>query len=270
MKKIRTAQLGQSRPRGGGEQRNVAMMAGLAVCGVCFSLVVVGFLVYQGMLRSDFFQITAISIEGCRRVPKSKVLDLSGIDIHANLLSLDVDEVQKRIEAQEWIAEAAVERRWPNRLEILVKERKPVALVNFSSGLCFVDREGVVIAQALPPEDIDFPVISGLGEKAEPGSDAHQAMLAALRFVGYAGGGSPILPRQNISEVRVGSDGGLVLLLADRPFPIYLGRERLKTKYYRLARVLRWLYNHKKFETTGSVQMDYRQDKALVVATTAG
>lgn len=270
MKKIRTAPVGQNRSQGGGEHRNVVVLVGLILCGVCLGVGVVGFFAYQGMLRSDFFQITDISIDGCRRLSKSRVLELSGVDIHANLLTLGADEARGRIEADAWVAKAVIERHWPNQLEVKITERKPVAMINLSSGLHFVDRKGVVFAPALPPEDIDFPVISGLAEIGEPGSESHGAMLAALRFVGYAGGGNPVLPRQNISELQVAADGGLILLLADRPFPIYLGRERLKTKYYRLARVLHWLYSHKKFATTASVIMDYREDKVLVVSTVTG
>ncbi|MDH3359921.1 MAG: FtsQ-type POTRA domain-containing protein, partial [Desulfobulbaceae bacterium] len=162
MKKIRTAQVDRYRPGGGGDHRNVAMMAGLIVFGVCFGLSVVGFIAYQGMLHSDFFQITSINIDGCRRIAKKKVLDLSGVTVHANLLSLDLDEMQKRLEAEDWIAQVTIKRQWPNCLEILVKERKPVALVNLDTGLHFVDRDGVIFAAALPPDEIDFPVISGV------------------------------------------------------------------------------------------------------------
>lgn len=267
MKKIRTARVGQYRPRVDEKRRNVAVLVGLILFGVCLGVGVVGFFIYQGMLRSDFFQITAIRIEGNRRVSKSKVLELSGVDVHANLLTLSAKDVRQRIEADDWVGKAVVERRWPNQLEITISERKPVALVNFPSGLHFVDRGGEIFAAALPPEDIDFPVISGVAEDAEPGSDGHRALLAAIKFVGYASGGNPILPRQNISELNVAEDGGLVLMLADRPFPIYLGKERLRTKYYHLAKVLHWLYTHKKFETTNSVQMDYRKDKVLVSST---
>ena len=266
MRKIRSAQGDQYRSRGGEERRNVAVWAGLVAVGVCLGVGMVGFFVYQGMLRSDFFQITAISINGCRRVAKSRVLELSGVDIRANLLTLAADDARERIEAHDWVAAAVIERHWPNRLEITIIERKPVALLNLASGLHFVDRKGIIFAAALPPEDIDFPVISGVAENAGPDSEGHRMMLAALSFIGYASGGNPILPRQNISELHVDADDGLILLLADRPFPIYLGKDRLKTKYYRLAKVLQWLYTHKKFATTASVRMDYRQDKALVVS----
>ncbi len=265
MKKIRTARVDRYRPHGDGEHRSVAVLVGLIVLGVVLALGLVGFIVYQGMLRSDFFQLTAIGIEGCRRVPKSKVLELSGVDIYANLLSLSVDEMRERIEAHEWIAAAAIERHWPNRLEVTITERKPAALVNRPDGFHFVDGKGVIFAAALPPEDMDFPVISGIAEDVAEGSEGQLALREALSFVGYAGCGNPILPRQNISELYVDKDGGLVLLLADRPFPIYLGREQMKTKYGRLVRVLHWLYTHKKFETTAAIRMDYRPDKVLVV-----
>lgn len=97
---------------------------------------------------------------------------MSGIDIHANLLTLAGNEVRKRIEADDWIAKAEIERHWPNRLEITIIERKPIALINQPAGLHFVDRKGVIFAAALPPEDVDFPVISGVGGESGQGRTA--------------------------------------------------------------------------------------------------
>ncbi|HSH14071.1 MAG TPA: FtsQ-type POTRA domain-containing protein, partial [Desulfurivibrionaceae bacterium] len=66
-------------------------------------LLALGFVAFKGLTRSDFFQITEIDIEGCKRVSKEKVLEWSGVDIHSNLAALAVKEVKARVESQGWV-----------------------------------------------------------------------------------------------------------------------------------------------------------------------
>lgn len=251
-------------------RRQVMMVMTLVILGICLGVGVVGFFAYRGLARWDFFQITSIRIDGCRRISKEQVLAWSGVDIHTNLLAMDTDEVRRRLEEQGWVARAEVERQWPNLLRIRVVERKPLALVNLADGLRYADRRGDLFAAALPPEDMDFPVVSGVAGTAEEQKGDGEPLRQALSFIHHAGPANSILPRQNISEVHVATDGDLILFLADRPFPIYLGKERLQTKYYQLAKVLRWLYTHKKFDSTVRIRMDYLGDKVLVTTADAG
>jgi cell division protein FtsQ len=234
----------------------VLLLAGATVA-------VLGVGIYKGLSHSEFFQITGIKIEGCRRTTKEMILELSGIDIHANLLAIEPAAVKARVEAHGWVEEARVERDWPNQLAITIRERTPVALINLADGLFYVDRQGTVFARVLPPEDLDFPVLTGLAG-AEPDDERQAAVLEALRFIHLAGRGNPALPKQNISELHVDEGGGLVLFLVDRPFPIHLGTGEMAQKYGRLARVLNWLYRNNTFAETAYIHLDYQEDKVLV------
>jgi cell division protein FtsQ len=223
----------------------------------------------KAMERSDFFQVTAIRIQGCQRVTKNQVLELSGVDIHTNLLALDMDEVKERIEGHDWIERAEVERNWPNRLQITIRERVPVALASLKEGLHYVDRQGVAFAKVLPPEDLDYPVITGLSREQWPTVVTGSPLGEALQFIRLAGRGSTVLPGQSISEIHLEPAGSLVLFLVDRPFPIYLGKGEVATKYHRLTRVLNRLYKGNEFAATAYIRMDYLPDKVLVGLTNA-
>jgi cell division protein FtsQ len=234
--------------------------------GICF------FSIYKWMATSEFFQITSIRIEGARRLDKQQILELSGVTIKTNLLGMSVSGVKKKIEAHAWVRIAEIDRDLPSDLIIKIQERIPVALLNTEKGLFFVDKSGVAFAEANPPEELDYPVITGLenklaslseaGSKGEPGGDAR--LEQALRFIQDAGNGSTSLPRQNISEINVTADGEYVLFLADRPFPIYIGTEVSTQRYYRLAKVLYWLYKKREFSDVNFIRMDYMNNKVLV------
>lgn len=222
------------------------------------------YIFFKGLKGSDFFQITSIKIDGQRRTSKKNIMDLSGVDIHTNLLALNVNKVKAKVVAHDWIESAEIDRHWPNRLVITVKERTPVAIVSLNSGLYYLDRKGVAFAKVLPPEDMDYPVITGQVLNKWSNNIKGTPLDKALRFIRYSSRGNSILPKQSISEVHLTDDGDMILFLVNRPFPIYLGKEKIGTQYYRLAKVLYWLYKKKEFSKTAYIRMDYIRDKVLV------
>lgn len=259
----------QQRYGNGRKSRTLDLRKKLAILGVGFLLMaagfgVVGFIAYKALSRSDFFQITAINIQGCRRTTKNLILEMSGVDVHTNLLALDTKKVKAGIEAQEWVESAEIERDWPNRLSIVIKERLPVAIVSLENGLFYLDQNGIAFAQVLPPEDMDYPVITGLKRDEWPRILKDSQLGEALQFIKYAGQGSSILPKQNISELHVDGDEDITLYLVDRPFPIHLGSGNVGTKYYWLTKVLYKLYKSKEFEKAAYVRMDYGRNQVLV------
>jgi cell division protein FtsQ len=235
------------------------------------------FSIYKWLAVSEFFQITSIKIEGERRLDKQQILALSGVTVRTNLLAMKVDSVKRKIEAHGWVEKAVITRSLPSDLTIQVYERVPVALVNTGKGLFYADKRGVVFAEANPPEDLDFPVITGLEKKlgalAAAASGAEQKEVKnldeALTFIKYAGNGSSSLPRQNISEIHVAENGEYIVFLADNPFPIYIGTEVSTKRYYRLAKVLYWLYKKREFSDVNFIRMDYMENKVLVGKTDA-
>jgi cell division septal protein FtsQ len=254
---------GSKKSPGMGLKRKLAILV-MILCILSGAFVIGGIIVYKGLGQSDFFQITATRIEGCHRTTKNLILELSGVDIHSNLLALDLTRVEKSIESHQWVESVDIERGWPNQLKITVKEREPVAIASFSEGLFYIDKKGVAFAQVLPPEDMDYPVISGLDQQNWPTTVKGSPLGEALRFIRYAGHGSSILPSQNISELNLKNKDDIILFLVNRPFPIHLGKGKIRTKYYRLAKVLYRLYKKKEFSQIAYIHMSYAPNKVLV------
>jgi len=259
----------QQRYGGGKKSRSLGLKKKLAIMGAGVLLLAAGFalvglIVHKALGRSDFFQITTTSIQGCRQTTKNHILEMSGVDVHSNLLALDTRKVKARIEAHEWVESAEIERDWPNRLIIVVKERLPVAIVSLDNGLFYLDQNGVAFAQVLPPQDMDYPIITGMKREEWPRTIKDSRLGEALQFIKYAGQGSSILPKQNVSELHVDGDENVILYLVDRPFPIHLGSGNVGAKYSRLTKVLYKLYKSKEFNKTAYVKMDYGLNQVLV------
>jgi len=219
---------------------------------------------YKWLSHSDFFQITSISIQGTRKLAKATVLELSGIDIHSNLLAVDQDEIEARLAACGWIKKAEVRRQWPDRLQITIYERQAEALVYGEQGWYFVDREGVVFAEVEPDDGLDFPVITGLREEDWRDAGPDSAFSEVRSLLRQAGRGNINLPKQNISQLHVTNNKEIMLFLASRPIPIYLGRGEMDRKFVRLAKVLGWLYKKNQFSEATAIRFDRLDKKVLV------
>lgn len=228
------------------------LLAGTVLAGLCY-----------GARHSTFFQLTTSDINASRHISKDEILELTGIEVNANLLDIDPEQVAAAISSHVWVEGVKVEKKWPNTLAIAITERLPVAIVNGQQGLSYVDRRGEMFTRVSRGEELDFPVISGL-DRAGGEVDQKLALAEALEFLRHAQSGSASLPKQNISELIVGDGGELTVFLADRPFPIYLGKGKMGQKYSRLSGVLHWLYKNREFEVTESIQFDYQPDKVLV------
>jgi cell division protein FtsQ len=242
-------------------------------CLLALSIAVVAVnLCYNGLCRSIFFRINTINITDCQKVDRQEIMELSDVDIHTNLLSVDTAAVAKNIEAHSWIDRAEVVKNWPNELTIEVREKQAAAMINLKEGLYYLDRYGKPFAAVAPADEVDFPVINFTACSITDLDTASQAGIVgqATAFLHLAGSGNLILPCQNISEIEITAQGEMILYLLDHVFPIYLGKEDMRRTYSRLVNILKGLYKNREISNVNCIRMDYLPDKALLSMSESG
>jgi len=229
-----------------------------------------GWFLYRQLRSSNLFQVTRIEVQGNRAVLRQQIIETAGLHGRQVLFDVDRKALQEKLEGHPWIKNARVERRWPATITIAVAERRPLALVNMAgrggSRLYYLDGDGVAFAPVLASQDIDFPLLSGVGEDVErdggrvaPGSPAVEGLhLLRLSL------GDPILPIQAISEIHYDAEQGFILYLADKPFPIYLGQGGMRGKFRRLTAVLKDLYRRDSLEQVTNIRLDSMEQSVLV------
>jgi cell division protein FtsQ len=226
----------------------------------------------------SFFQLHEITFSGCSVTTGETLRNRAGLVLYqTNLLQLDTKEVENAIAGDPWVNSVRVERDWPSRLRVTITEHAPLALIGEAgdkkSGLSYIDRSGVVFMAVEPGQDIDFPVITGMGRIAS--EKQRQEILADIfGFLRQTEKNNPNLPTQAVSEVHVNDKGELVIFLVEYPFPVFFGRGRVETKYNRLVKVLEVLYkkheNKMQISQVEYIRMDYLNDKVLVAQRGSG
>jgi cell division septal protein FtsQ len=180
---------------------------------------------------SPRFAVADVEVRGASRVPVPRILAAAAITPGANLWTLDGRAVASRIEALPEIRRADVVREMPNRVTIVVEERRPFTLVH-AARLHWMDEDGRVLGEERRAVVPGAPVISGLTEEEFAGPKA-RAAVTLIRSLLRAGSSLAA----EISEIDMSRPEGPVLYTVDG-VEVRLGAEDWDERLARLEGVL--------------------------------
>ncbi|MGH7312189.1 MAG: cell division protein FtsQ/DivIB [Candidatus Rokuibacteriota bacterium] len=189
------------------------------------------------VLTTDHFGVRVVEVRGTSRVSPDRVLAAAEIAAGTNFWRLDGAAVTARIEALPEIRRAELIRELPNRVVILVEERRPFTLVH-GTRLHWIDEEGRVLGEEREAVASPAPVISGLTEeelaamRTQPSAKA-RAAIALIRALLRSG--SPLAGQ--ISEIDMSRRDGPVLYTVGG-IEVRLGYEEWEQRLARLEGVL--------------------------------
>ena len=133
-----------------------------------------------------------------------------------------------------WVEQAVLRRVLPSTVEVVIRERTPMAIGRIRGDLYLVDEQGLVIDEFGPNyAQFDLPIVDGLADTAaagEPNVDPARAGLAAglLRALE----GQPALMKR-ISQIDVASAHDAVVLLDQDPALVHVGDEQFVERLQR-------------------------------------
>jgi len=126
-----------------------------------------------------------ISLEGNHQVTRERVRKVFLPDRGRSVLRIPIADRRRQLEAISWVEQAAVRRVLPNRIQVEITERTPIAFVRDGSELSLIDAEGVILERPLEG-DFHFPVVTGLNREM-PLEDRHERIELFSKFLGEIG-----------------------------------------------------------------------------------
>jgi len=207
-----------------GSMRDV--LAGVCLLSAAVAIVMVFIYAYSYVLSMPYFQIKEIAVRGLAELTEKDVLALAGVKPHQNLLAVNTDVLERKISVNPWVEKAYVGREFPNRLVLVVKERKPLALVKQASDFYLIDAGGVVFKKMSRGDDPDLPVITGASWK---GKTPSRFLPGALGLIAKLSGSSQYAYLGAISEININDMFGLSLL-TDSGLHLKLGIDNFEDK----------------------------------------
>lgn len=194
--------------------------------GLLVLLVVAGFWVRD----SGFFAVERVTVAGASGPDAPKVeAALRGAARDMTTLHVDHDELMQAVEAYPTVGGVDVERDLPNELRIVVRERRPVAVLALAGRRVPLTADGRLLEGSTAPEDLP-----ALAIKSDPGSRLNDAKAKRLLAVVAA---APDRLRRRARRAFLGKRG-LTLSMNDGPSVYFGSSTDLRAKWLAAARVL--------------------------------
>jgi cell division protein FtsQ len=113
------------------------------------------------------FRIAEVALSGEKEVSREEILTTAGVTGRASLLFLDADAARARLMANPWIADAAVLKLYPDRLQITVTERQAFALWQKDGRVKVIADDGTVLEPFVERRYLRLPLVVGKGAAHE-------------------------------------------------------------------------------------------------------
>jgi cell division protein FtsQ len=154
------------------------------------------------------FRIAAVSLSGEKHVSRQEIFAAAGVTDHASLLFLDVDTARARLKAIPWIAEAAVRKLYPDRLQVTVTERDAFALWQRDGNVSVISADGTVVGLLADWHFAHLPLVVGPGAATRARDflallDAHPEIREQVRACVLVAGRRWNLKLKNGLDVRL-------------------------------------------------------------------
>ncbi|RAI31118.1 cell division protein FtsQ [Rhodoplanes elegans] len=109
------------------------------------------------------FRITGVALTGHKHLSRDEVLAIAGITGRSSLLFLDAADARARLRANPWVAEATVQKLYPDRVAIDIVERKAFALWQKDGQVHVIADDGTVLEAYVSRGVMALPFVVGTG-----------------------------------------------------------------------------------------------------------
>lgn len=179
-----------------------------------------------------YFAVTVIEIDGNRRLTRAEILQSAGVQNGGSIWDAAPSTLRMRLQSHPWIQRVSVQREFPNRVTISLRERRPAAIARLTT-LSYVDRDGHVLGPLHDEDSRDFPLITGL-ESPDSADFRNLGIHRALQLLRWC-------ERLNcfdaVSEVHVDRQAGVTVFPLRTAVAVVLGWGSWREKLARSARV---------------------------------
>jgi cell division protein FtsQ len=112
------------------------------------------------------FNISAVALSGQKHLTREEIFAAAGVTGHSSLLFLDVADARVRLKTNPWIADATVQKLYPDRLQITIVEREAFALWQKAGRIGVIADDGTVLEPYISRRFVSLPLFVGEGAGA--------------------------------------------------------------------------------------------------------
>ncbi len=161
--------------------------------------------------------IEQVSISGCRGDRQSKILGIvEPMTLGKPLFWFDAEKLRTKVEAERWVKGLIIRRDPPDRLSLVIEERKPLLWLVKPTGVFLLSDDGVVLDRINEANSMPIPVVY------HPASQTDERLVRLIRAA------SELRDKQagfyeRLTELRW-EDRGPVAFIEGLSAPLYLSK----------------------------------------------
>lgn len=139
------------------------------------------------------FRIARIALSGYKHLTREEILAAAGITGRRSLLFLDVADTRTRLKSNPWIADATVQKLYPDGLQVTIVERAAFALWQKDGRVAVIAADGTVLEPFVTRRFTRLPLFVGAGAETRAGElltllhrypDIHDMVRASVLVAG--------------------------------------------------------------------------------------
>ncbi len=160
------------------------------------------------VIQSPALSVSEVIVVGSERPEIQGAIAAAGVEVGTPLLFVGSEGVREELESLAWVRSAEVRRIFPDRVEITIDERQPVALMWSSGSYAVLDLEGVVLEYVSEATGSE-PVLRLAERRLEPAETyGSEGVRGGLEFAVILDGALPgIEVRQEGDELWAAYNG---------------------------------------------------------------
>ena len=241
----------------------IGVMVGIGAVGVLGMSA--GFIfLYDLVTQTEVFNAQKIGIEGIRRLSRAVIFEQAKLKKGVNIFSVNLPRARKRLLNHPWIAEAEISRIPPDRLNIVLKEHSPVALIRLDRTY-IMNTEGEIFKPWTVSDPTQLPKIDGIEfeDLYIRGDEMSPPLKAVMDIIDLGKRKNSVLPNSKLSVIQVDRDSGITIYAYQNKTKIKLGYGGYPGKYKILSTVLSYLKRQSEFRAVRTI--DLKKTNRIVV-----
>ena len=130
-----------------------------------------------------FFRVNEVTVEGNVRYTVQEVVEASGIQTGDNLVSLSKSEIASRIRTKlPYVESVSIHRKFPDGVELTVRERSAVASVTSSSGRWLISSQGKLLEKQSDQQVVEIYGFGAVSPYAGGTLQVREKEMATLSY----------------------------------------------------------------------------------------
>jgi cell division protein FtsQ len=181
-----------------------------------------------------------VTLTGNHFVAREGILEIFSADRGRSVLRVPLALRRTQLESLPWVESATVRRALPNRLQVEIVERVPIAFLREDGDLSLIDLHGVILDKPLEG-DFHFPVVTGIhsGLPLDERERRMQLFSGFLQQIDAARSGAndqvsevDLSEPRNLKATFSGLPGeGVAWTVSDGPLVVYFGDHDFQSKF---------------------------------------